>query len=142
MLLSCSSINNNHMFECKTCNKKFPSFQALGGHRASHKMQRLNMARDNKDMNKHSISTLKPKTHECSICGLEFAIGQALGGHMRRHRSTNLDGNVHISTNRSNSSLSNRIEASNKGIFGLDLNLTPFENDLELLKIENGNYFG
>ncbi|CAL0309905.1 unnamed protein product [Lupinus luteus] len=25
-----------HLYECKTCNKCFPSFQALGGHRASH----------------------------------------------------------------------------------------------------------
>ncbi|GMH07889.1 hypothetical protein Nepgr_009729 [Nepenthes gracilis] len=26
-----------HVYECKTCSKTFPSFQALGGHRASHK---------------------------------------------------------------------------------------------------------
>ncbi|KAL2345105.1 hypothetical protein Fmac_006390 [Flemingia macrophylla] len=26
-----------HLYECKTCNRCFPSFQALGGHRASHK---------------------------------------------------------------------------------------------------------
>ncbi|KAL0344673.1 UNVERIFIED_CONTAM: Zinc finger protein ZAT5 [Sesamum radiatum] len=25
------------VYQCKTCNKSFPSFQALGGHRASHK---------------------------------------------------------------------------------------------------------
>nr|KYP71008.1 Zinc finger protein 1 [Cajanus cajan] len=32
--------NNNeglYLYECKTCNRCFPSFQALGGHRASHK---------------------------------------------------------------------------------------------------------
>ncbi|XP_030959145.1 zinc finger protein ZAT5-like [Quercus lobata] len=26
-----------YIYECKTCNRAFPSFQALGGHRASHK---------------------------------------------------------------------------------------------------------
>jgi hypothetical protein len=29
------------VYECKTCNKCFPSFQALGGHRTSHKKPRL-----------------------------------------------------------------------------------------------------
>ncbi|CAM0957861.1 unnamed protein product [Alopecurus aequalis] len=61
-------------FVCKTCGRVFPSFQALGGHRASHKKPRLD-------------GDIKPKLHNCSICGLEFAIGQALGGHMRRHRA-------------------------------------------------------
>ncbi|KAM3229384.1 hypothetical protein ACQJBY_060315 [Aegilops geniculata] len=63
-------------FECKTCNRRFPSFQALGGHRASHKKPRL-----------ADGEPPKPKVHGCSICGLEFAVGQALGGHMRRHRA-------------------------------------------------------
>ncbi|KAF8666844.1 hypothetical protein HU200_053363 [Digitaria exilis] len=67
------------MFVCKTCNRAFPSFQALGGHRASHKKPRLDGDGD--------PSLAKPKLHGCSICGLEFAIGQALGGHMRRHRA-------------------------------------------------------
>ncbi|KAF8021614.1 hypothetical protein BT93_G1917 [Corymbia citriodora subsp. variegata] len=30
-----------YVYECKTCNKTFPSFQALGGHRASHKKLKL-----------------------------------------------------------------------------------------------------
>ncbi|KAG8066958.1 hypothetical protein GUJ93_ZPchr0005g15329 [Zizania palustris] len=66
-------------FVCKTCSRVFPSFQALGGHRASHKKPRLDGDGD--------LSLAKPKLHGCSICGLEFAIGQALGGHMRRHRA-------------------------------------------------------
>ncbi|XP_037427355.1 zinc finger protein ZAT5-like [Triticum dicoccoides] len=64
------------VFECKTCNRRFSSFQALGGHRASHKKPRL-----------ADGEPPKPKVHGCSICGLEFAVGQALGGHMRRHRA-------------------------------------------------------
>ncbi|XP_072979886.1 uncharacterized protein [Typha angustifolia] len=67
------------VFECKTCNRQFTSFQALGGHRASHKKPKL--AADGAPL------LAKPKVHECTICGLEFGIGQALGGHMRRHRA-------------------------------------------------------
>ncbi|CAN6289841.1 unnamed protein product [Urochloa humidicola] len=74
------------VFECKTCNRTFPSFQALGGHRASHKKPRL------ADGGGAAAEPPKPKVHGCSICGLEFAIGQALGGHMRRHRAAEADG--------------------------------------------------
>ncbi|KAL9237227.1 hypothetical protein vseg_011805 [Gypsophila vaccaria] len=31
-----------YVYECKTCSKTFPSFQALGGHRASHKKPKNN----------------------------------------------------------------------------------------------------
>uniref|UniRef100_A0ACD5XNS3 Uncharacterized protein n=1 Tax=Avena sativa TaxID=4498 RepID=A0ACD5XNS3_AVESA len=70
------------VFECKTCNRQFPSFQALGGHRASHKKPRL----------ADGAEPPKPKVHGCSICGLQFAVGQALGGHMRRHRAVAVAG--------------------------------------------------
>ncbi|KAL1544101.1 zinc finger protein ZAT5-like [Salvia divinorum] len=95
-----------YVYECKTCNRTFPSFQALGGHRASHKnpknaTETYPPAEDDQeeergtDLRKSTticqlpathIDPNKPKMHECSICGLEFGSGQALGGHMRRHR--------------------------------------------------------
>ncbi|KAK2983754.1 hypothetical protein RJ640_022696 [Escallonia rubra] len=101
-----------YVYECKTCYRTFPSFQALGGHRASHKKPK-NMAEEKKRLppppplvlsddedfsfkkrNQNNTSSplslpLTPKSskvHECSICGAEFTSGQALGGHMRRHR--------------------------------------------------------
>lgn len=76
--------DQGRMFSCKTCGRKFASFQALGGHRASHKKIKPSSSGDISDGK--SSSPPKPKTHACSICGLEFPIGQALGGHMRRHR--------------------------------------------------------
>ncbi|OIT19402.1 PREDICTED: zinc finger protein ZAT11-like [Nicotiana attenuata] len=116
------TLNNspNRVFECKTCNRQFSSFQALGGHRASHKKPRL-MG----ELNFHQLSTSppKPKTHECSICGLEFPIGQALGGHMRRHRAMLNENNIQVS---------HVVKKSNSPrVLCLDLNLTPLENDLE-----------
>ncbi|KAA8549233.1 hypothetical protein F0562_000917 [Nyssa sinensis] len=77
---------SSRVFECKTCNRQFQSFQALGGHRTSHKRPKR-IAADHDLLNQNQPSDSPPKTHECSICGVEFAIGQALGGHMRRHRN-------------------------------------------------------
>ncbi|GKC83624.1 zinc finger protein ZAT12-like protein [Tanacetum coccineum] len=99
----------DRVFSCKTCNKEFKSFQALGGHRASHKRPKSS-----------EQSPPKPKTHECTVCGLEFAIGQALGGHMRRHRD---GGNEKV--------LKVEPLSEKRGLY-LDLNLTPYENDLKL----------
>nr|BAA21923.1 ZPT2-14 [Petunia x hybrida] len=107
----------SRVFECKTCNRQFSSFQALGGHRASHKKPRL-MGELNFQL---PTSPPKPKTHECSICGLEFPIGQALGGHMRRHRAVMNENNLQVTpvVKKSNS----------RRVLCLDLNLTPLEND-------------
>lgn len=150
------SISPSRVFECKTCNRQFPSFQALGGHRASHKKPRITGSGDGNSNNSsdHSQSQgspPKPKTHECNVCGLEFAIGQALGGHMRRHRAalsnSNTDNHHHQNDNNqySNSlSLSPQpapvfqvLKKTNSGrrIMCLDLNLTPLENDLEILQL-------
>ncbi|XP_020583090.1 zinc finger protein ZAT7-like [Phalaenopsis equestris] len=67
---------DGRVFECKTCRRKFSSFQALGGHRTSHKRMGGGQVR---------IERMK-KVHGCPVCGVEFRMGQALGGHMTRHR--------------------------------------------------------
>ncbi|XVF75381.1 hypothetical protein PTKIN_Ptkin13bG0183700 [Pterospermum kingtungense] len=125
-------ISTGRVFECKTCNRQFPSFQALGGHRASHKKPKLAEA----DVGVENQPPAKPKTHECSICGLEFAIGQALGGHMRRHRASFNEDHQHTTP----LSLSNEPvmptpfvkKPNSRRVLCLDLNLTPLENDLQL----------
>ncbi|KAK1421275.1 hypothetical protein QVD17_23474 [Tagetes erecta] len=115
----------NRVFECKTCNRQFTSFQALGGHRASHKKPRFGIA----DMENHHDQTLpsKPKSHKCSICGLEFATGQALGGHMRRHRMVIATDDHSPPVIDLPSPMVKKVNS--RRIFSLDLNLTPLEND-------------
>ncbi|KAK1266601.1 Zinc finger protein ZAT5 [Acorus gramineus] len=135
----------HHPYECKTCNKSFPSFQALGGHRASHKKPRLAPSSSSDENTKHpifavaaedetslSLSTAIPTTqfnntnnikssrvHCCSICGSEFSSGQALGGHMRRHRQIpGPESQEHA-----------------KKVLSLDLNLpAPSDDDREFVK--------
>ncbi|CAN6303000.1 unnamed protein product [Urochloa humidicola] len=75
-----SPLASPRVFECKTCNRRFQSFQALGGHRASHKRPRAGDAAA-------AAAPAKARAHGCAVCGVEFALGQALGGHMRRHRA-------------------------------------------------------
>ncbi|KAL0719629.1 hypothetical protein Bca4012_068953 [Brassica carinata] len=103
-----------YVYQCKTCDRTFPSFQALGGHRASHKKPKAapglhdvkkSIYNDAVSLHLNNVLTTTPnnnnnnhrslvvhgkasnnKVHECGICGAEFTSGQALGGHMRRHR--------------------------------------------------------
>ncbi|KAJ4893289.1 C2H2-type zinc finger family protein [Raphanus sativus] len=105
-----------YVYQCKTCDRTFPSFQALGGHRASHKKPKAaaglhsdhdlkkSIYNDTVSLHLNNVPTATPKNnsshrslvvygktgnnkvHECGICGAEFTSGQALGGHMRRHR--------------------------------------------------------
>ncbi|KVH94940.1 zinc finger protein ZAT5-like [Cynara cardunculus var. scolymus] len=47
------------VYECKTCSRTFPSFQALGGHRASHKKPK-----NNEDIRKPPPYTVVPDNNE------------------------------------------------------------------------------
>ncbi|KAL6653887.1 hypothetical protein ACP70R_008811 [Stipagrostis hirtigluma subsp. patula] len=76
-------------FRCRTCGRGFATFQALGGHRTSHKRPRvradgLELLLDARPGKGAAAATA---VHRCHACGEVFPTGQALGGHMRRHRA-------------------------------------------------------
>ncbi|KAJ6321004.1 hypothetical protein OIU78_016241 [Salix suchowensis] len=84
------NLKNSH--KCSVCSREFPSYQALGGHKASHRK----LSGGGEDQTNFSTTTSvitaaktvsngSGKTHECSICHRSFATGQALGGHKRCH---------------------------------------------------------
>ncbi|XP_058763612.1 zinc finger protein ZAT11-like [Vicia villosa] len=123
-------------FECKTCNRKFSSFQALGGHRTSHK--KLKLEGDETVLKGYDHTNKQPKMHKCSICGQEFKLGQALGGHMRRHRINNEGFSLSCMNYQviaKSSPVLKRSNSKSKRVMclELDLNLTPLENDLKFL---------
>lgn len=82
-------------YKCSVCDKAFPSYQALGGHKASHRKSSseatltgpsATAAADNPTASSSSAAVPgSGKLHECSICHKAFATGQALGGHKRCH---------------------------------------------------------
>lgn len=97
-------------YKCSVCNKAFPSYQALGGHKASHRKPSTDSAADNNKNNNNNPSTTFSATsvgagraHECSICHKTFPTGQALGGHKRCHyeggnnNTNNKSGSVSVS---------------------------------------------
>ncbi|KAL2491298.1 Zinc finger protein ZAT9 [Abeliophyllum distichum] len=87
-------------YRCETCNKVFRSYQALGGHRASHKKIKVGppplsvvATKTRNKANADGGSTVAAaamvveveKIHECPVCYRVFSSGQALGGHKRSH---------------------------------------------------------
>lgn len=134
------------IFKCRTCHRGFATFQALGGHTASHKRPKLGVA---------DIETEKQlviKAHKCSICKQEFWTGQALGGHMRRHRTPKISffGSNESSSSSNNNNFStittcddrnsvdlkmvNKNNCDGMRILGLDLNLSPEANELKIFE--------
>jgi hypothetical protein len=88
-------------FKCETCKKGFRSYQALGGHRASHKKIKIHeeheegngsgCGEDNRSVGK--------RIFKCPFCEKVFDSGQALGGHKKVHFSYLPVTNAKISIN-------------------------------------------
>lgn len=84
-------------YKCSICGKSFPSYQALGGHKTSHRKPVSNNNPNGDQSNNSNGSVINNgnisngligqsgKTHKCSICFKSFPSGQALGGHKRCH---------------------------------------------------------
>ncbi|KAG9440476.1 hypothetical protein H6P81_020641 [Aristolochia fimbriata] len=78
-------------YKCSVCNKAFASYQALGGHKASHR--KLGAAPGAEDSGASAVApapaasanSSSGRSHQCSVCHKSFASGQALGGHKRCH---------------------------------------------------------
>ncbi|KAG6699034.1 hypothetical protein I3843_08G050200 [Carya illinoinensis] len=86
------------VYKCSVCSKAFSSYQALGGHKASHrKLAGAGGGEDSSTSSATATATaagastvtasnnISGKAHECSICHKSFPTGQALGGHKRCH---------------------------------------------------------
>ncbi|MCD7461108.1 hypothetical protein HAX54_045187 [Datura stramonium] len=79
-----------NLYKCSVCGKSFESYQALGGHKASHRKPPL-LNGDYIVGSQRSVSAtsangaVSGRSHECSVCHMTFPTGQALGGHKRRH---------------------------------------------------------
>ncbi|KAF3792373.1 Zinc finger protein [Nymphaea thermarum] len=69
-------------YRCSVSDKAFPSYQTLGGHKASHKKKTTSST----DSGNQSAKCAKvAKIHQFFVCFKLFPNGQALGGHKRCH---------------------------------------------------------
>ncbi|CAI9115946.1 OLC1v1016964C1 [Oldenlandia corymbosa var. corymbosa] len=102
-------VPNKLLYKCSVCDKAFGSYQALGGHKASHRKLVVGgggngnggAAAASDDQPSTSTTTAATtsssgggsgRTHECSICHKCFPTGQALGGHKRCHYEGTIGG--------------------------------------------------
>ncbi|KAL9174301.1 hypothetical protein ABFS82_02G043400 [Erythranthe guttata] len=128
-------------FGCSECGKGFSSYQALGGHKTSHRLKLPIAAAIDGDDDRTPYAAVIPaakpsgKLHECDVCHKSFDSGQALGGHKRRHYEGVIGGgstkNRKTSSNGGATSSNQMPAAPAAVIWDFDLNLPP-PDDLEV----------
>ncbi|KAJ9164043.1 hypothetical protein P3X46_023660 [Hevea brasiliensis] len=115
---------------CDACKRSFRSYQALGGHKASHKKIKTHLKGEYEEEegnrsgrvndNNDGVVGIERRMFKCPFCDKIFESGQALGGHKKVHFS--YLGNAKISIK----------SADNL----LDLNLPAAEDDGEVSQDE------
>ncbi|CAN6300456.1 unnamed protein product [Urochloa humidicola] len=111
-------------FQCAVCGKAFASYQALGGHKSSHRKpptdeQRAAAVAAAASAGGDQDEAAASGPHRCTICRRGFATGQALGGHKRCHY---WDG---MSVSGSVSASGTTTGSSGVTVRDFDLNLAP-----------------
>lgn len=125
---SVSSDASKILYKCSVCDKSFGSYQALGGHKSSHRKP-SSAAADDQSTNSATIATLSRdggRVHECSICHKCFPTGQALGGHKRRHYDGGANGGSRSGSSGVTSSEGVGSTNNPHSQRGFDLNLPAF----------------
>ncbi|XP_074582456.1 zinc finger protein ZAT9-like [Curcuma longa] len=77
-------------YQSGPCKKVFRSYQALGGHQASHKKTNGHAPATEPGQIYGEADSADAKIHQCPICLRVFSSGQALGGHKRAHFTSSL----------------------------------------------------
>jgi hypothetical protein len=79
-------------YQCSVCGKVYASYQALGGHKTSHRKpptppqpQPPVSVASGDEVSGGSAHASEEKVHRCNLCLRTFPSGQALGGHKRLH---------------------------------------------------------
>ncbi|XP_006650238.1 zinc finger protein 36-like [Oryza brachyantha] len=112
-------------FRCTVCGKAFASYQALGGHKSSHRKPptgdhyyAATAAQQASAGDSEDSASSATGPHRCTICRRSFATGQALGGHKRCHYWDGTSVPVSVSASASASGTSSAVR-------NFDLNLMP-----------------
>ncbi|KAK7277442.1 hypothetical protein RJT34_22455 [Clitoria ternatea] len=90
--------SNLYLYQCKTCNRCFPSFQALGGHRASHKkpMQNGTTSTEQKQTVNEDDRQNSDLTPTSTTLSLQISNGaNSCGGIITAATSTKANNKVH-----------------------------------------------
>ncbi|CAO2823263.1 unnamed protein product [Amaranthus hypochondriacus] len=124
------------IYKCAVCDKQFSSYQALGGHKASHRKPATTTEDLPETTSSSGIPNFGGKSHVCSICNKSFPSGQALGGHKRCHYEggVNINNNKKINSAAVNSNLSDGVTATStvthNRMVDFDLNLPALPDNL------------
>ncbi|KAF0922106.1 hypothetical protein E2562_024678 [Oryza meyeriana var. granulata] len=135
-------------FQCPACKKVFRSYQALGGHRASHvrggrggccappiappPQPQPPPPLPEHDADEQDMDGKAP-LHECPYCYRSFASGQALGGHKRSHVCSAAAAAAHAQATGSP-------PGPTKILGMIDLNIAPPVDEVELSAVSDPHF--